>query len=172
MKDKIIRKINVDEINKKMINNKIKVELIEINENESIIKILKEGLIDRVFIIKAIASSQINILEDNEIIENGLFIHNLGKWIFNIYNKINYLYKFVGGKYNGKILSIKEIEKISIGKTKNMDEIRINGGFTQQKELDEQPIVKDYLGPMFERIDYGIIYLRYETQEVYNALSH
>ena len=33
-------------------------------------------------------------------------------------------------------------------------------------------MVEGYLGPMFDKIDYGKIYLRYETQEVYNMLSN
>ena len=32
-------------------------------------------------------------------------------------------------------------------------------------------MVENYLGPMFDEIDYGKIYLRYETQEVYDMLS-
>mgnify|MGYP001080315436 CR=1 FL=1 len=39
------------------------------------------------------------------------------------------------------------------------------------KELDNQLTVNGYLGPIFEKIDYGKIYLRYETQEIYDMLS-
>lgn len=46
------------------------------------------------------------------------------------------------------------------------------GAATRKKELDNQPIVNGYLGPMFGKIDYGIIYLTYTTQEIYNLLSY
>ena len=111
-----------------------------------------------------------NILNE-KIIENGIFIDDLEIWIYNLYHPIKYLYEFVGGSLSGKILTREEINKIATGITENMEEQREKGVITHRKELDNQPIVKEYLGPMFEKIDYGEIYLRYETQEVYDAIS-
>ena len=64
-----------------------------------------------------------------------------------------------------------EIDKIAIDKTDDMEEYRKNGEIVHRKELDNQPIVEGYLSPMFNGISYGIIHLRYETQEVYNMVS-
>ena len=38
-------------------------------------------------------------------------------------------------------------------------EERKNGLLVHRKELDDQPMVENYLGPMFDEIDYGKIYL-------------
>lgn len=75
---------------------------------------------------------------------------------------------FVGGKYHGQIMDVEEVEKISNGK-RSMDwsEVRSVGGCVPCKELDNQPLVDDYLGPMWDGDK-----LRYETQEVYDCLSH
>ena len=58
-----------------------------------------------------------------------------------------------------------QVNLIASGYTKENEE-RVH-----KKELDNQPKVQGYLGPMFGGIDYGKIYLRYETQEIYNMLS-
>ena len=113
-----------------------------------------------------------NIIENNRKIETGLSTENLGKWIYNLYNPIEYLYVFYGGKLRGKILSKTQIDEISSENTIDFSKEREKGLLVHRKELDNQPIVRGYLGPMFEKIDYGKVYLRYETQEIYDMLSH
>ena len=92
-------------------------------------------------------------------------------WIYNLYNPIEYLYKFVGGKLNNRILTREEINEISNELTKDYSEKRKKGIAVHRKELDNQPTVEGYLGPMYNGFDYGKIILRYETQEVYDMLS-
>jgi len=118
-----------------------------------------------------ISSNQINIMENNRTVENGLYIDNLEKWIFNLYNSVEYLYTFYGGPLNGKVLEKNQVEKIANNITEDYSKEREKGLIVQRKELDRQPIVKNYLGPMFEAIDYGKVYLRYETPEIYAMLS-
>lgn len=84
---------------------------------------------------------------------------------------IEYLYEFVGGKLNNRILTREEINEISNELTKDYSEERKKGIAVHRKELDNQPTVEGYLGPMYNGIDYGKIILRYETQEVYDMLS-
>ena len=64
-----------------------------------------------------------------------------------------------------------EIESISHSTTEDLTHIRQQGGTCHRKELDNQPLVNGYLSPMFSHIDYGLIYLRYETQNVYNMMN-
>ena len=74
---------------------------------------------------------------------------------------------FVGGKYNGQIMTVEEVKIIGNGKyTKDLTESRNKGACVHRAELDNQPLVDGYLSPMW---DGGR--LRYETQEVYNMLS-
>ena len=124
--------------------------------------------------IEGIASFQVNIKKDNEVLEHGLFLDNITQWIYNHLNNenIEFIYQFFGGKYNGKTMTRKEIESLSSGTTEDLTHIRQLGGICHRKELDNQPLVKGYLSPMFSHIDYGLVYLRYETQEVYDMMSN
>lgn len=75
---------------------------------------------------------------------------------------------FIGGKYHKQIMNIEEVEKISNGhRSHDWSKERDKGVCVPRKELDNQPLVDDYLSPMW---DGGM--LRYETQEVYDILSH
>lgn len=124
--------------------------------------------------IEGIASFQIAIKKDNEILEHGLFLDNITKWIYNRLNNenIEFMYEFIGGKYNGKTMTRTEVENISNGRTEDLTHIRQQGAICHREELDNQPLVNGYLSPMFSHIDYGLIYLRYETQDVYNTMSN
>ena len=53
-----------------------------------------------------------------------------------------------------------------VGYTEDLTEARNKGAWVHCKELDNQPIIKGFLSPMY---DGGK--LRYETQEVYDILS-
>lgn len=73
---------------------------------------------------------------------------------------------FVGGKLNGmKFKDVKEVLNIleCVGYTEDLTEVRKMGDLVHREELDNQPIFKGYLGPMWDGDG-----LRYETQEVYD----
>ena len=77
-------------------------------------------------------------------------------------------YQFVGGNLSGQILTAKEIEAIAYGRTKNLSKERSEGKLVHRAELDDQPTVQNYLGPMYNgRYKDGVL-LRYETHEVYD----
>lgn len=173
MKENIIKKIqNLEEkMNEKLKSSNIEVKILDFHYNDGVMLIIRDNKIAKVFILKAVASGQVDILENEKVIENGLFVNNLDMWIYNLYNPVKYFYEFVGGNLDRKILTREEIDKIATGITEDMEKLRAKGLTTHRKELDNQPIVKGYLGPMFEKIDYGKIYLRYETQEIYDMVS-
>lgn len=157
--------------NEKLENAKIKVKVFDFKYNEGILIILKDENIDEVFILKAVSEYLIDIYKDKTKIESGLLIECFAIWIYNLYNPVKFLYEFVGGIFNGKTMTKEEIDKIAIGKTEDMEEYRKKGLTVHRKKLDNQPIVKGYLSPIFNGINYGIIHLRYETQEIYNMIS-
>lgn len=160
------------DINKKLKSNNLLIRIIgQEDKNKGKIVILKNCKIDKYYEIEKISECQIDIFNNNRKVENGLFIDYIGQWIYNLYNNIEYCYSFYGGTLNGKILNRDTINKISNETTIDFSKERENGLLVHRKELDNQPIVKGYIGPMFEKIDYGKIYLRYETKEVYNQLS-
>ena len=166
------------EINEKLKSNNVVVRILgNENKNKGSIIILKDKKIHSIqslaekLEVEIMSCSQINIIENSKKIETGLFIEDLENWIYNLYNPIEYLYKFVGGKLNNRILTREEINEISNELTKDYSEERKNGIAVHRKELDNQPTVEGYLGPMYNGIDYGKIILRYETQEVYDMLS-
>jgi hypothetical protein len=162
-----------NEINEKLKANNVLVRILEDGDkNKGTIMILKDEKIDRNFKIEAISCCQINIYSNEKEIENGLFTSDLGKWLYNLYNQIEFLYVFYGGKLKGEVLTREQINEISNGNTKDLHKEREKGLLVHRRELDNQPEVKGYLGPMFEKIGYGKIYLRYETKEVYDMLSN
>lgn len=124
--------------------------------------------------IEGIADFQVEIKKDNEILEHGLVLDKITKWLYNRLNNdsIEFMYEFVGGKYNGQTMTKAEVETISHGLTEDFSHIRQKGGTCHRKELDNQPLVNGYLSPMYSHIDYGLVYLRYETQEVYDSNSN
>lgn len=103
------------------------------------------------------------------------------------------LYEFVGGEYHGMRLTREFLDVIGNGKfTEDMTELREKGVLVHRAELDNQPKVNSYCGPMWGGIRYEINgkfkydfectedekaknepvqFLRYETQEVYDMLS-
>lgn len=160
------------EINEKLKSNNVVVRILgDEDKNKGSIIILKDKKINRGFKIEIVSCYQINIIEASRMIEYGLCIEDLGNWIYNLYNPIEYLYEFVGGKLNNRILTREEINKISNELTKDYSKEREMGITVHRKELDNQPMVEGYIGPMYNGIDYGKIFLRYETQEVYDMLS-
>jgi len=169
---KLIEKIKNLEIiiNEKLKNMNIIIRIFEQKECDKVkIVILKDRKVDRVFVIQEIAYHQLMIIENGQIIENSIHIKNIGKWLYNLYKPVKVLYIFYGGEHQGKILTKAQVNKIAIGKTDLVRLSRMNKEYL--KDSEKQPIVKGYLGPIFEKIDYGKIYLRFETQEIYDMLS-
>lgn len=152
-------------INEKLRNNNVSVEIVTGQNNSGKIIITKNHQVNKIYYFKIISTCQIQIIEDQKIKEDGLFIDKLDCWIYNQYNKVKYNYNFYGGKLNGKILKIEEVEKIKDGITKDYTELRKQGILVHREELDNQPTIKGYIGPMFDGIDHGIVNLRYEIQE-------
>ena len=115
-------------INEKFVNNNIIIRILGSTEkNKGQLIILKDKKINRGFDINVISYSQIDIIENGKILERGLFIDNLGKWLFNLYNPIEYLYVFYGGNLNRKTLTREQVNKISKENTQNFEEERKNG---------------------------------------------
>lgn len=74
---------------------------------------------------------------------------------------------FVGGRYHGLYMTHEELKKVGNGKYSiRWSAFKYHNPLTDNVNLEDQPLVDGYLGPMW---DGG--YLRYETQEVYDALS-
>ena len=76
---------------------------------------------------------------------------------------------FVGGKLNGKRMTVEEIkEKYWNGKlTEDLSALRARGRLVHRAELDNQPKVDEYVGPMWD----GDC-LRYESHSVYAMMSN
>lgn len=159
-------------------NNNGSITIWEFNKNTKHLNEMQTFMEMKTFVetldIEGVADFQVSIKKDNEILEHGLFLDNITKWIYNRLNNedIEFMYEFIGGKYNGQTMTRIEVESISNGKTEDLTHIRQQGGTCHREELDNQPLVNGYLSPMFSHIDYGLIYLRYETQDVYNTMSN
>lgn len=160
------------------LNNTGSITIWKFNKNEKNLNEMLTFIETKTFVetldIEGVASFQVTIKKDNEILEHGLFLDKITQWIYNRLNNesIEFMYEFCGGKYNGKTMTRTEVESLSSGTTEDLTHIRQQGGTCHRKELDNQPLVNGYLSPMFSHIDYGLIYLRYETQDVYNMMSN
>lgn len=77
---------------------------------------------------------------------------------------------FAGGRYNGMTVEVADIYVNGMWNgltSEDHSALRANGVIgVPRKELDNQPKVDGYLGPMWDGDG-----LRYETQEVYDMLS-
>lgn len=101
-------------------------------------------------------------------------------------------YAFYGGRLNGRQFNREQVEAMSDGHTPDYSLNREMGGLCPRKELDNQPRVNGYIGPMWDsircvmkdgtvtydfmvidqsKVDYSFAVLRYETQNVYEQLS-
>ena len=106
-----------------------------------------------------------------------------------------YLYHFVGGELHGNMwrYAALEVRNLIKGYTDDLSELRSKGVLCKRKELDNQPIIEGYLSPMYDGVRYEVNgklksewqcteeekagkeplhVIRYETQEVYNAMSN
>lgn len=108
------------------------------------------------------------------------------------------VYKFVGGEFNGLCVDTNTalgLHEFGFGNgyTEDLSETRRRGGWVHRAELDNELKFEGYLSPMWDGYRYvtsdGLKYefdcteeekqiyekiyvLRYETQEVYDLLSH
>jgi len=102
------------------------------------------------------------------------------------------VYSFFGGRFDGQQLNREFVEGIREGHTPNNAVKRAMGVLCPRKELDCQPKVGGYYGPMWDgirhvmndgsvkydfqvkdksQVVYSFAVLRYETEEVYSMLS-
>lgn len=101
-------------------------------------------------------------------------------------------YEFVGGQLNKAVMVRSEVEELAEGYTPDRSMERLAGRLVPRKELDNQPKVPDYVGPMwdgeryllddgrmaytFEKVNLASVVevvgiIRYESQEAYDMLS-
>ena len=106
---------------------------------------------------------------------------------------MKYRYEFVGGRLNGQLMHLEDVEQIADGHRPYYGRERSLGALVPRAELDGQPTVKGYLWPMWDGLRYEVdgqlksdweltaaekegkepvAILRYETQEVYDMLSN
>lgn len=74
--------------------------------------------------------------------------------------------EFVGGRHDGQEMDVSKVWSFASGKTENLSEARARGSWVHRAELDDQPTVEGYCGPMW---DGGK--LRYESWDVYEMMS-
>ena len=105
---------------------------------------------------------------------------------------MKYLYEFVGGPLAGQMKQHEEVEQISNGHRPYYGRERAMGYLAPREELDGQPTVEAYFGPMWDGLRYEvdgrlvsdweateeeragkepIAILRYESHEMYKKLS-
>lgn len=101
-------------------------------------------------------------------------------------------YAFYGGRLNGMELFREDVEAICDGHTPDNTDKRRMGCLCPRAELDKQPTVDGYMGPMYDgvrcvmqdgsvqydfnvidqsKVKYRYAVLRYETQEIYDQMS-
>ena len=77
---------------------------------------------------------------------------------------------FVGGKYDGKVMSVKEARELGLilGKCEDNTFFRSRGVTCPYPIFDNAPRMSGYLGPFFE---ISTCPFRYETSKVYEEMS-
>lgn len=78
----------------------------------------------------------------------------------------------VMGNFKSEVMTVRELRERGIwdGKTRTPDlsERRAKGALVHCRFLDNAPVLPKFNGPMFDGLEHP---LRYETQEVFDALS-
>jgi len=78
-----------------------------------------------------------------------------------------FIYQLCGGEYNGKMWSFAalEVRGLITGFNKDKKAQRSAGMLVYREELDNQPHLKGYVGPMYNGIDTesGRVIIRYEA---------
>lgn len=102
---------------------------------------------------------------------------------------MRYICEFVGGANGVQRIDLEIAEKMTDKRSRCWAKERAAGRLCPREELDNRPVFKGFLGPMWDGLRYGNEYefqttpaeretiepvaiLRYETQEVYDLLSH
>lgn len=101
---------------------------------------------------------------------------------------MKYRYEFIGGELHKMAFSREVVELLANGHSEDLSELRAQGACVHREELDNQPLVDGYLSPMWDGLRYNgkyeweateedkamepVAVIRYESQEVYNKLSH
>lgn len=101
-------------------------------------------------------------------------------------------YEFVGGQLNKAVMVRSEVEELAEGYTPDRSMERLAGRLVPRKELDNQPKIPGYVGPMWdgeryllkggmmvytfdnvdlEKVEEIVGIIRYESQEAYDMLS-
>lgn len=101
-------------------------------------------------------------------------------------------YEFIGGALPRRFYVRSEVEEMAVWHTPDRSRERLAGMLVPRKELDNQPKVAGFIGPMwdgerymldsgmivhtFEKVDLAHVVeivgiIRYETQEAYDILS-
>lgn len=74
---------------------------------------------------------------------------------------------FYGGRYDGLVVTIDELENMDYdGRTEDLSYARSRGAWVHRAELDDKPTFDDYAGPMWDDGQ-----LRYETWDLYEIMS-
>lgn len=128
----------------------------------------------RVFYLVPSTMSQFDVYDaDENLITKSEFAKYIVDEVLSDKSNLEFVYQIVGGGFSG-IYSREEIEALpcfSGNYTDDQSDIRANGGFTSREELDNQPKLDGYVGPMMDGWRNHKMVLRYETQEIYDALS-
>ena len=85
---------------------------------------------------------------------------------------MTYRCEFYGGDLDGLRIPLETAEQLTNLRTEDLSYIRQRGGFTRREELDNKPELPGYIGPMWDGTRPGnVAVLRYETQDIYDAMS-
>lgn len=127
----------------------------------------------KVLYLVPITTSQVDVYDENEqLLDKSEFI----KYVPNEFLKeteTEFVYEIVGGDFAGTYTR-EEVEALPCFSGKYSDDlsdIRSKGGFVHRAELDNQPELDGYVGPMMDGWAGDKMRIRYETQEVYDRLS-
>ena len=69
---------------------------------------------------------------------------------------------FVGGRFDGQTMDVSKVWDFAVAATEDYSAVRTPRHIIQSPELDNQPIVNGYCGPMWNGDG-----LRYESRSVY-----
>lgn len=98
-------------------------------------------------------SNSIDILENGRWVDSVDLLNTLPKLIYNYFNidKLNFVCRFEGGKYDKKVMSREEIEKLSF-------RTNLSKNSTFMEMIKYTPFMNRYHRAKRSHIDYGTIY--------------
>lgn len=131
----------------------------------------------RVFYLVPTSMSQFNVYDSNEeLVDDRVFYNHIVDEILET-SPVNFKYQLVGGEFAGMYTydELKTLPVFTNEKTPDYSAIRARGGLVHRAELDNQPVLNGYVGPMmngWSKVKKHTMIIRYETQEVNDMLSH